>query len=186
MTEELLVFRGSLIVTAVIRTYRPGEEKYVADLHERRYAEEYGWGPALVTYAKETALEFPRRPENGRVGLWIAAVEGEPAGSVMLCETDDPSPAGDRACSDGGAPRQGAGGRVQNADPVDGGTARSGHLTVRALRLRFEDDVGLRLDDCRVRQGRRAPRPLQRVGYRGCVAPDGCGSLLGVFRGSAP
>lgn len=173
-------------MTAVIRTYRPGEEKYVADLHERLYAEEYGWGPAFVTYAKEIALDFPRRPENGREGLWIAAVEGEPAGSVMLCETDDPSPAGDRACSDGGAPRQGAGGRVQNADPVDGGTARSGHLTERALRLRFEDDVGLRLDDCRVRQGRGPPRPLQRVGCRGCVAPDGCGSLLGVFRGSAP
>lgn len=49
MTEELLVFRGSLIVTAVIRDYRPGEEKYVADLHERLYAEEYGWGPVFVT-----------------------------------------------------------------------------------------------------------------------------------------
>lgn len=63
-------------MTAVIRTYRPGEEKYVADLHERLYAEEYGWGPAFVTYAKEIALDFPRRPENGREGLWIAEVEG--------------------------------------------------------------------------------------------------------------
>lgn len=79
MTEELLLFRGSLIVTAVIRTYRPGEEKYVADLHERLYAEEYGWGPAFVTYAKEIALDFPRRPENGRECLWIAEVEGKPA-----------------------------------------------------------------------------------------------------------
>ena len=70
MTEELLVFRGSLIVTAVIRDYRPGEEKY---------AEEYGWGPAFVTYAKEIALDFPRRPENGRECLWIAEVEGKPA-----------------------------------------------------------------------------------------------------------
>ena len=41
MTKELLVFR-SFVMTAVIRTYRPGEEKYVADLHERLYAEEYG------------------------------------------------------------------------------------------------------------------------------------------------
>ena len=91
MTEELLVFRGSLIVTAVIRTYRPGEEKYVADLHERLYAEEYGWGPAFVTYAKEIALDFPNRPASGREGLWIAEVGGEPTGSVMLCETEDPS-----------------------------------------------------------------------------------------------
>lgn len=49
MTEELLVFRRSFIVPTVIRDYRPGEEKYVADLHERLYAEEYGWGPAFVT-----------------------------------------------------------------------------------------------------------------------------------------
>ena len=141
-------------MTAVIRTYRPGEEKYVADLHERLYAEEYGWGSAFVTYAKEIALDYPRRPENGRECLWIAEVEGEPAGSVMLCETDEPSPAGDRARSDGGAPCQGAGGRVQNADPLDGGTARSGHSTVRALRLPGRGDGG-KPD---VASGRRAGR----------------------------
>ena len=75
----------------VIRNYRPGEEEYVADLHERLYTEEYGWGPAFVTYAKKIAVDFPKRPANGREGLWIAEVEGEPAGSVMLCETEDPS-----------------------------------------------------------------------------------------------
>lgn len=156
MTEELLVFRGSLIVTAVIRTYRPGEEKYVADLHERLYAEEYGWGPAFVTYAKEIALDFPRRPENGRECLWIAEVDGEPAGSVMLCETDDPSTGQLRLFAvEKSRRRQGIGralmevllakaqeAGVQNADPVDGGTARSGHSTVRALRLPGRGDSG--------------------------------------------
>lgn len=78
-------------MTVVIRNYRPGEEEYVADLHERLYTEEYGWGPAFVTYAKKIAVDFPKRPANGREGLWIAEVEGEPAGSVMLCETEDPS-----------------------------------------------------------------------------------------------
>lgn len=51
-------------MTAVIRTYRPGEEKYVADLHERLYAEEYGWGPAFVTYAKEIALDIRGGPKT--------------------------------------------------------------------------------------------------------------------------
>lgn len=78
-------------MTVLIRTYRPGEEEYVADLHERLYTEEYGWGPAFVTYAKKIAVDFPNRPASGREGLWIAEVEGEPAGSVMLCETEDPS-----------------------------------------------------------------------------------------------
>lgn len=78
-------------MTVVIRNYRPDEEEYVADLHERLYTEEYGWGPAFVTYAKKIAVDFPKRPANGREGLWIAEVEGEPAGSVMLCETEDPS-----------------------------------------------------------------------------------------------
>ena len=78
-------------MTVLIRTYRPGEEEYVADLHERLYTEEYGWGPAFVTYAKKIAVDFPKRPASDREGLWIAEVEGEPAGSVMLCETEDPS-----------------------------------------------------------------------------------------------
>jgi GNAT superfamily N-acetyltransferase len=86
-----LFFPRRIIVTVVIRNYRPGEEEYVADLHERLYTEEYGWGPAFVTYAKKIAVDFPKRPANGREGLWIAEVEGEPAGSVMLCETEDPS-----------------------------------------------------------------------------------------------
>lgn len=78
-------------MTALIRTYRPSEEQYVADLHDCLYTEEYGWGPAFVTYAKQIAVDFPKRPASDREGLWIAEVEGEPAGSVMLCETDDPS-----------------------------------------------------------------------------------------------
>ena len=78
-------------MTALIRTYRSGEEQYVADLHERLYTEEYGWGPAFVTYAKKIAIDFPRRPVGEREGLWIAEAEGEPAGSVMLRETEDPS-----------------------------------------------------------------------------------------------
>lgn len=78
-------------MTALIRTYRSGEEQYVADLHERLYTGEYGWGPAFVTYAKEIAVDFPKRPASDHEGLWIAEAEGEPAGSVMLCETEDPS-----------------------------------------------------------------------------------------------
>ena len=48
-------------------------------------------GPAFVTYAKEIAVDFPKRLASDRKGLWIAEAEGEPAGSVMLCGTEDPS-----------------------------------------------------------------------------------------------
>lgn len=56
-------------MTALIRTYRPGEEQYVADLHDCLYTEEYGWGPAFVTYAKQIAVDFPKRPASDREGL---------------------------------------------------------------------------------------------------------------------
>lgn len=48
-------------------------------------------GPAFVTYVKEIAVDFPKRLASDRKGLWITEAEGEPAGSVMLCGTEDPS-----------------------------------------------------------------------------------------------
>ncbi len=75
----------------IIRPFRPGEEKYVANLHERLYSNEYGWGPGFIDYAKAIALEFPERRKPPKDELWVAETsDGELVGSVMLCATDDP------------------------------------------------------------------------------------------------
>ncbi len=72
-----------------IRPYRRGEESYVADAHERVYAEEYRWGDAFVAYARSVALSFAQRAPNDREALWVAEADGKLVGCVMLCQTEE-------------------------------------------------------------------------------------------------
>ena len=74
----------------IIRPYHDGEEEYVADLHRRLYSEEYGWGPEFINYAVEIPLSFAKKEKNAREELFIAEKDGQPAGCIMLCGTDDP------------------------------------------------------------------------------------------------
>ena len=73
-----------------IRPYRRGEEEYVAQLHERLYSEEYGWGPEFVRYAAAIPRHFAEKETNDREELFIAEQNGRPVGSMMLCATEDP------------------------------------------------------------------------------------------------
>ena len=43
-------------MNAIVRPYRQGEERYVAELHKRLYSEEYSWGPSFTDYAAKIAL----------------------------------------------------------------------------------------------------------------------------------
>ena len=75
----------------VVRAFKPSEEQYVADLHERLYSGEYAWGPGFIDYARKIALEFPKRRSPDTDELWVATDERDrPVGSIMLCATDDP------------------------------------------------------------------------------------------------
>ena len=74
-----------------VRPYQAGEERYVAELHERLYKEEYGRGPAFIDYATDIALRFPERKASDREELFIAERDGRPAGCIMLCQTEDPA-----------------------------------------------------------------------------------------------
>lgn len=73
-----------------IRPFVSGEEHYVAELHKRLYANEYGWGAAFTDYAAKIALDFAKKDKNNREALLIAESGGVPVGCIMLCLTDDP------------------------------------------------------------------------------------------------
>ena len=73
-----------------IRPYRPGEEEYVADLHERLYSTEYGWGREFLDYAVGIPRRFAQKEKSDREELYIAEADGRPVGCILLCGTEDP------------------------------------------------------------------------------------------------
>jgi GNAT superfamily N-acetyltransferase len=75
----------------VIRPYRAGEERWVADAHKRVYLEEYRWGPSFYEYAQHIALDFAAaKPQEGEQ-LWVAELNGQAVGSIMLVRsTEEP------------------------------------------------------------------------------------------------
>ena len=74
----------------VIRSYRHGEEQFVANLHKRLYQEEYSWGPSFTDYAVKIALDFAAKPKNSKEDLFVADKNGTLIGCIMLCQTEDP------------------------------------------------------------------------------------------------
>ena len=76
-------------VNYTIRPYRKGEEDYVADVHARVYRNEYNWSDLFIAYAQKVVYDFAAQPRNSHAEMWVADVEGQPVGSIMLQE-DEP------------------------------------------------------------------------------------------------
>lgn len=74
-----------------IRSYKPGEEMFVADLHKRLYSSEYSWGPSFTDYAMDIAIEFTKKEKSDKEELFVADCHGVLAGCIMLCQTDAPA-----------------------------------------------------------------------------------------------
>lgn len=68
----------------IIRPYKQGEEKYVADLHKALYSTEYSWGPSFTDYAMKIATDFAKGSKNDREELFVADCDGVLAGCIML------------------------------------------------------------------------------------------------------
>ena len=83
--------KGGQKMDTVIRPYRPGEERCVAELHKRLYSEEYSWGPSFTDYAAKIALDFAKKEKSDKEELFVAELNGSLAGCIMLCQADDPS-----------------------------------------------------------------------------------------------
>ena len=73
----------------IIRPYRSGEEQYVAEAHRRIYTEEYRWGESFTSYAAQIALTFPTRGKCPEEELWVAELDGQLVGSILLCRTEE-------------------------------------------------------------------------------------------------
>ncbi len=84
--EELLgdpvVRRGG----AVIRPFRGGDLGWVLARHGQFYAEEYGFDRAFERLVAQIVAEFLARFAPEREACWIAEIDGEPVGTVMLVD----------------------------------------------------------------------------------------------------
>jgi DNA-binding MarR family transcriptional regulator/GNAT superfamily N-acetyltransferase len=70
----------------VIRPFRGGDLGWVLARHGRFYADEYGFDRAFERLVAQIVAEFLARFDPEREACWIAEIDGEPVGTVMLVD----------------------------------------------------------------------------------------------------
>jgi DNA-binding MarR family transcriptional regulator/GNAT superfamily N-acetyltransferase len=73
----------------VIRPFRAGDLGWALARHGRLYAEEYGFDRAFERLVAQIVAEFLARFDAEREACWIAEIDGEPVGTVMLVNAGD-------------------------------------------------------------------------------------------------
>jgi DNA-binding MarR family transcriptional regulator/GNAT superfamily N-acetyltransferase len=73
----------------VIRPFRAGDLGWVLSRHGRFYAEEHGFDRAFERLVAKIVAEFLARFDPEREACWIAEIDGEPVGSIMLVDAGD-------------------------------------------------------------------------------------------------
>ncbi|MET8158479.1 helix-turn-helix domain-containing GNAT family N-acetyltransferase [Sphaerisporangium sp. NPDC005289] len=73
----------------VIRPPRPGDLGWIVHRHGVLYAEEHGWDETFEALTARIVAEYVEDHDPRREAVWIAEVDGEPAGSVFCVRKDD-------------------------------------------------------------------------------------------------
>jgi DNA-binding MarR family transcriptional regulator/GNAT superfamily N-acetyltransferase len=68
----------------LLRPHRPGDMGFVVGRHGALYAQEYGWGIAFEGLVAEIVAAFIRDFDACRECCWIAEIDGNPVGSVLV------------------------------------------------------------------------------------------------------
>jgi DNA-binding MarR family transcriptional regulator/GNAT superfamily N-acetyltransferase len=88
-TVEALLRDPAAKPHVALRRFRSGDLGWMLARHAALYAEEYGWGRAFELLVADVVAEFLRKFDPAREACWIAEVDGEPVGSVMLVNAGD-------------------------------------------------------------------------------------------------
>jgi GNAT superfamily N-acetyltransferase len=87
--EEVLGDPVALWKGVVIRPFRGGDLGWVLARHGRFYAEEHGFDGTFERLVAQVVADFLAHFAPQREACWIAEIDGEPVGSVMLVNAGD-------------------------------------------------------------------------------------------------
>lgn len=78
---------------AILRAPKRGEFGWIVSRHAELYAREYGWTEPFEGLCAQIVADFVNKYDAARERCWIATLDGEPVGSVMLVKDDEPGTA---------------------------------------------------------------------------------------------
>jgi DNA-binding MarR family transcriptional regulator/ribosomal protein S18 acetylase RimI-like enzyme len=87
--ERELGAEGCRRLVAMLRTHRPGDIGWIISRHGALYHHEYGWDISFEQLVAEISAQFLKSYDPQRERCWIAEIDGEPVGTVMLVKGGD-------------------------------------------------------------------------------------------------
>jgi GNAT superfamily N-acetyltransferase len=72
-----------------IRTATDEDLDWMVERHDAIYEQELGWGPGFIALVRSIVDAFRASHDPGRERAWVAELDGERVGMVMLVRLDD-------------------------------------------------------------------------------------------------
>jgi DNA-binding MarR family transcriptional regulator/N-acetylglutamate synthase-like GNAT family acetyltransferase len=88
-TIEELLGDGREQAPLVLRQPLPGEYGWVIQRHGALYAREYGFDTTFEVLVAQIVADFAERHDPARERCWIAALDGDPVGSIFCVDAGD-------------------------------------------------------------------------------------------------
>jgi DNA-binding MarR family transcriptional regulator/GNAT superfamily N-acetyltransferase len=74
----------------ILREPRHGDFGWIVTRHAQLYAEEYGWGDPFEGLCAQIVADFVNKYDAARERCWIAELNGENVGCIMLVKDEEP------------------------------------------------------------------------------------------------
>jgi len=87
--EQLLGGGRRLSEPYILRQHEPGDMGWIVHMHGRLYAEEYGWDERFEALVARICADFIDRYNPDRERCWIAEMDGQVVGSVMVVQESE-------------------------------------------------------------------------------------------------